>query len=133
MELIEDILDGALVSFVINVGFCFLCRPEIEGMRYMGGYVNPVMFARYLVCIGVIVLYRIDKKLKMNAKLYAYLPELVLGSIALAMEWKTQSVSGIYPFVFLFIFFVIQQIRERRSPRKVFALLAMAVVMNPAS
>lgn len=129
MELMSDILDGALITFGVNIVFCFLCRPEIEGTRYMGGYYNPVMFARYLACICVILLYRINKKLERSIKIYAYIPELILGGIGITMLWKTQSASGIYPLFVIGIFFLIHQIRERRKPRKIMVLLGMTIAL----
>lgn len=113
--LIKEWMTAIRWSFVCNVLFCFLCRPEVVGTRYIGGYYNPGMFAMYLLFVWLVLLQSVDEKLKQGMKLKYYLLEIIGSGILLTLLWKTQSASGILPAAVAFFIFGVKQIAGRRN------------------
>ena len=113
--LVREWMQAIKWSFVLNVIFCFLCRPEVDGTRYIGGYYNPGMFAMYLLFVWLVLLQEVDEKLKQGKKVKYYLPEIIGTGILLTMLWKTQSASGLLPAALAFFVFGLKQIAGHRK------------------
>lgn len=114
-RLVKEWMQAIKWSFVLNVVFCFLCRPEVEGTRYIGGYYNPGMFAMYLLFVWLVILQEVDEKLRQGKKIKCYLPEIIGSGILITLLWKTQSASGILPGALAFFIFGVKQIAGRRK------------------
>lgn len=113
--LVKEWMQAIKWSFVLNVVFCFFCRPEVEGTRYIGGYYNPGMFAMYLLYVWLVLLQGVDEKLGQRAKIKCYLPEIIGSGILITLLWKTQSASGILPAALSFFIFGVKQIAAHRK------------------
>lgn len=129
MIIIHDITDAVMGCFIVNAIFCFLCRPETDGVRYAGGYFNPVTFGMDLAIVCVVWIYKLDCKIRKGDKLYTFLPLILAGDVAMILLWKTQSATGIFVIPVCILIFVIQQIRFRRKPIRILAGIAMCVFL----
>ena len=56
----RDICHAAEITFYVAVVFCLLCRPEKEGFRYNGPYINPNPFGLYLAVIACVFLCELE-------------------------------------------------------------------------
>ena len=126
--IIQEFMTAIKLTFVANVIFCIFCRPEIKGVRYNGGYYNPVMFAMYLLFVWIVILQNIDTKLQKKSKFISYSTDILMGAVLLTFMWKTQSSSGILPAILTFIIFFLKQVVQHR--KKIYLLCTVAIVIG---
>ena len=126
----QEFATGIIWNYILNMAFCILCRPQIDGIRYSGGFLNPVSFGRYLTVILIVVLQRLDKKLRKEDKTYKLIPEVVLALSCLIFQWKTQSRSGIIPVMIIGLTFFAMQIWQRTSQKQLLKMILVAVLLT---
>lgn len=129
MRLVKNLVDAVLLVYVVDIVFCFFCRPEKDGIRYAGVYFNSITFGADLAIVCIIWIYIIDCKLEKEKKIYQFIPTLIWGNIAVSFLWKTQSASGLYVLPICIAIFLLQQIKARRKPIKILMLAGMCVVL----
>ena len=129
----HDFIMAVRVSFWLTGIFCFLCRPLVEGQRYMGSYINPGMYAMYVLFVWIAIWGDIDYKINRKEKLLPkLLPELAEVSLAGFLIWQTQSSSGIIPAIFVLSVFVFKQlmiVKSKKIRKRSILVMGLAIMM----
>lgn len=130
-----EFIRAILLSFLFTGAFCFLCRPMTEGMRYLGSYYRPGMFAMYVLFVWVALLGDIEHRLRRRGIEPIVFVEAAALPLAGYLLWRTQSSSGVLPAAFSAVFFVFYQFAVSKSSKirkkTVLVLLTIAVLTMP--
>ena len=128
-KVVDEFMSGILWNYLVNIAFCVICRPETDGVRYAGGFLNPVSFGRYLTVVLIVILCRIDQKIMQKVKISHLLPEIALGIICCILQWKTQSRSGMIPAMVAGILFFIKQIYQKTMKKQMMQLILSTMIL----
>ncbi len=91
----QEICRAAEGSFLAAVVFCMLCRPQTEGFRYNGAYINPNPFGLYLAVVGCVFLCELDQYIQGKQKNRVWLAVCCAGLAALVCFLrKSQCTTG---------------------------------------
>lgn len=131
--IIQEFIVAIMISFVITTIFCFLCRPWVEGTRYLGSYYRPGMYGMYILYVWTALLGHIDYRLNHNKKLFPLiLPEATGLALAGMLLWKTQASSGVLPAALVAAIFVFKQLffpGDRSARKKSFLVIMTTIVI----
>lgn len=110
-QIFREFVHAIMLSFVVTTLFCLLCRPLVEGTRYLGSYYSPGMYAMYVLFVWIAFWADIDVRINTEKKLSPMLLADMAG-VALSgyLIWKTQSASGVIPAVLVLGIFGCKQL-----------------------
>lgn len=131
--IIHEFIVAIIISFVITTIFCFMCRPWVEGTRYLGSYYRPGMYGMYILYVWIAILGHIDYIIHHNKKLLPLiLPETAGLALAAMLLWKTQASSGVLPAALVAGIFVFKQLffpGDRSVRKKAFMVIMTTIVI----
>lgn len=134
-QIVREFIRAVLFSFIFTGVFCFVCRPMTEGMRYLGSYYRPGMFAMYVLFVWIALLGDIEHRLRGRGISPLVFVEAAALPLAGYFLWRTQSSSGVLPAVFSAVFFVFYQFVVSKSSKikkkTVLVLLTISVLTAP--
>lgn len=106
-EVLRDLARAIEVSFLINLVFCVLFRPEVKNLRYAGSSHNPNIFGMYLAIASCIFLLKLDHGILQKVAASYMLWSVIAYILTLQLIIKTQSrtsflgaVTGLLVFLF---------------------------------
>lgn len=130
-DILREFMNALDLSFYIGLFFCMFFYPVTEGERYKGFFINPNIFANFLIIIIAVSLSQLfdllHKKDKAVLKKYFILYAGKFG-VAFYYIWKTQSRSALLTVVVLMLILSIaclQFLKEQRKLKSVAALLLL--------
>lgn len=137
-QIFREFAQAVILSFVVTTAFCFLCRPSGEGLRYLGSYYSPGMYAMYVLFVWIAIWADIDIRLGKSEPFGALAAaELAGAGLAGMLLWKTQSASGVIPAAVVIGIFAWKQLFLSGSidaaKRGLRVMLAAAVIAIPVS
>ncbi len=128
--LVEEFMLAVKWSFCFNLIFCLFCRPQVKGIRYMGGYFNAITFGMYLVFVWIVLLQSIAGRIKRGEKWYRYIADFAMGGAVWTFLWKGQCTTGVIPAALAAMLFAVdQRLLKRTKIRVTFAALAAAAAV----
>lgn len=130
--IIREFIVATIISFVITTIFCFLCRPWVEGTRYLGSYYRPGMYGMYVLYVWIAILAHMDNRISHNKKLFPLiLPETAGLALAGMLLWKTQASAAVLPAALVAAIFLFKQLflSENKNVRKKACIAIMTTVL----
>lgn len=139
-QFLEDILQMVKITFWFSTVFCMVCRPYIEGTRYLGASYNPAVFGMYEIIAFVGFLSGVEEHIRNKSNKYSRWLEVCGAVISGYFIWKTQSLTVIVALVialliFSYRIFLIRHTHKAYAVRNIGAALLLSIgicfVMGP--
>lgn len=130
-QMTRDFVYAVHIYFILIMGFCLLCRPEIDGMRYSGFTKNASVFALHLGTFCAVALGELESKLKAKEKFTKLLPYILEVCVVLVLSWKAQSACPILCIMAISLIWFLRMMcfAIRHKHRTILAKVVLSIVI----
>lgn len=132
----QEICRAVEITFFAAILFCLFCRPEAEGFRYNGGYINPNPFGLYLAMAGCVFLCELDQYIqeKQKSRIWFALSCVSIAALIFFLR-KTQCTTGMLAFLLAAVLWLMNYLWRgfwrRYQKRFLCTLVLLAVLYIP--